>query len=50
MMNFTQRKAPLLIGCSCTPESEELVDQLRSLGFVLYIEQPLQKDRVTQII
>ena len=42
MMNFTQRQAPVLIACSSTPTSQELVDLLSSLGFDLYIEQPLQ--------
>ena len=49
-IQFSQRQLPLLVACSSTPTSEQLLKNLHSIGFHLFIEQPLENEKIDELI
>ena len=49
-MNFLQRRIPYLVACSSTLRTPELEEELESIGFNMFIEQPITNEKVFGLI
>ena len=49
-MNSLQRRMPLLVACSSTLSTPELEEELKAIGFSMFIEQPISNDKVFELI
>ena len=43
-MNFLQSRMPMLVACSSTISTPELLEELYAIGFKMFIEQPVSND------
>ena len=41
---------PFLVACSSTPKNAELEEELKNLGFDMFIENPVSNEIIEQII
>ena len=41
---------PLLIACSGSLRTPELEEELKALGFIMFIEQPIQNEQINELI
>ena len=49
-MNSLQRRMPLLVACSSTLSTPELEEELKAIGFSMFIEQPISNDKVFELV